>query len=499
MQTSRAINKNVGGNDSEKYLSKLCERTFLSLWSYPNVYTDEGKKTASGDGKELCDLLVVFENHVIIFSDKDISFKDSGDLKVDWGRWVKRAVIKSAVQLYGAESSLKERPGRLFLDAKCNVPFPIKVPKCDEIIVHRIAVAKNASKKFQEHSGGSGSLIICPRIVGNQHFDTPFMIGQPIADKPYVHVFDDIALDIILSELDTIADFIDYLSKKEEFIASGGLNSAAGEEELLAWYYINAKDGREPGFYIEKGVSALIVEGAYESLKNLPQFIRGKELNSNSYFWDACIENFAKHMLSGTILSEGDFSFDEMTRGLRIMASETRFSRRILSNAIIEKVTSIPHGQRGVRVLVSPSNSDNGYVWLVVPVPECCTSYDDYRKYRKDTLSVYCASAKLLFPDMKYIVGVATEPMGGNGGEDMVFIDSTQWTEDDYERARKDRDEFKALLPDNIKRTDDHDYQFPILPGDYPEKETLRVEKNSKARLKRIKKAQKKARRNNRK
>lgn len=43
-----------------------------------NVYTDEGKKTASGDGKELCDLLVVFENHVIIFSDKDISFKDSG-------------------------------------------------------------------------------------------------------------------------------------------------------------------------------------------------------------------------------------------------------------------------------------------------------------------------------------------------------------------------------------------------------------------------------------
>ncbi|MDN2597391.1 hypothetical protein OB908_01835 [Klebsiella pneumoniae] len=148
MQTSKVISKNIGGNDSEKYLSKLCEKTFLSLWSYPNVYTDEGKKTASGDGKELCDLLVVFENHVIIFSDKDISFKDSGDLKVDWGRWVKRAVIKSAVQLYGAESSLKERPGRLFLDAKCNVPFPIKVPKCEEIIVHRIAVAKNASKKI---------------------------------------------------------------------------------------------------------------------------------------------------------------------------------------------------------------------------------------------------------------------------------------------------------------------------------------------------------------
>ncbi|WP_227524636.1 hypothetical protein [Klebsiella michiganensis] len=81
----------------------------------------------------------------------------------------------------------------------------------------------------------------------------------------------------------------------------------------------------------------------------------------------------------------------------------------------------------------------------------------------------------------------------------MVFIDSTQWSEDDYERARKDRDEFKALVPDNIKRTDGHDYQFPILPGDYPEKEILRDKKNSKAKIKRIKKAQKKSRRNNRK
>lgn len=499
MQASKAINKNVGGNDSEKYLSKLCEKTFLSLWSYPNVYTDEGKKTASGDGKELCDLLVVFENHVIIFSDKDIAFKDSGDLKVDWGRWVKRAVIKSAVQLYGAEASLKERPSRLYLDAKCSIPFPIKVPNCEKIIVHRIAVAKNASKRFQEHSGGSGSLIICPRIVGDAHFDNPFMIGKPIADKPYIHVFDDVALDIVLSELDTIGDFIDYLSKKESFIASEGLNSAAGEEELLAWYYINAKDGREPGFYIDQGVSAFIIEGAYDSLKKLPQFIRGKKLNAESYFWDACIENFGKHMLGGTILSEGDFSFDDLTRGLRIMASERRFSRRILSRAIIEKVTSIPQDQTGVRVLISPENNEKGYVWLVVPIPEYCTSYADYRKYRKEILSIYCASAKLLFPEVKYIVGIATEPMGGNGGEDMVFIDSTTWSEEDYERARKDRDEFKILVPSNVKRTDGHDYQFPILPGDYPENVIIRGKENGKARIKRMKKAQKKARRNNRK
>ncbi len=38
------IIKQDGFNDSEKYLASLCEKTFLRLWSYPNVYTDEGKK-----------------------------------------------------------------------------------------------------------------------------------------------------------------------------------------------------------------------------------------------------------------------------------------------------------------------------------------------------------------------------------------------------------------------------------------------------------------------
>lgn len=83
---------------------------------------------------------------------------------------------------------------------------------------------------------GSGSLIINPLIKGDEHLKNPFMIGIPNPNKPYVHVFDDIALDVVLNELDTISDFIDYLEKKEEFITSGKLISAAGEEDLLAHF-----------------------------------------------------------------------------------------------------------------------------------------------------------------------------------------------------------------------------------------------------------------------
>ncbi|MFM1347833.1 MULTISPECIES: hypothetical protein [Yersinia] len=491
------ITKQDGFNESERYLAGLCNKTFLSLWSYPNVYTDEGKKSENGDGKELCDLLVVFDNHVIIFSDKDIGFKDSGNIEVDWGRWVKRAVIKSSIQLYGAESSLKERPERLFLDAKCHVPFPIKIPNRDVIKVHRIAVAKNASKRFQSFSGGSGSLIIYPEISGEEHIKHPFMIGRPVTGKPFVHVFDDVALDIILSELDTIADLIDYLEKKERFIDSGGLHSAAGEEELLAWYFISTRDHKEPGFYIEEGTSATIIEGAYEALINLPQYKRGKEYNGVSYFWDECIENFSRHILSGTLIYNSEYSVDEISSGLRIMAAERRVCRRILSDQILQKVRNTPREQRAVRVLISPTNSDNGYVWLAEPIPTEALTYEDYRKYRKELLYIYCTSAKLLYPQMKYVVGVATEPVGGNGGEDMVYIDTTTWAEANYEQARKDRDEFKILSPDNVKMLKGRDYQFPIHPEDYPKKE-LSQKRNIVSKKKQLKKAQRVARKRNR-
>lgn len=87
------IQRSGGITPSEQYLKKLCDHAFLSLWSYSNIYRDQGP----GDqGKELCDLLVVFENHILIFSDKYVNFPSSGNIRLDWGRWFKRAVYASA-------------------------------------------------------------------------------------------------------------------------------------------------------------------------------------------------------------------------------------------------------------------------------------------------------------------------------------------------------------------------------------------------------------------
>jgi hypothetical protein len=51
------IKRGTGGTPSERILADLGDQTFLDLWSYPNLFIDK-KKNNTGDGKELCDLLV---------------------------------------------------------------------------------------------------------------------------------------------------------------------------------------------------------------------------------------------------------------------------------------------------------------------------------------------------------------------------------------------------------------------------------------------------------
>src|SRR6478609_11791489 len=137
---------------SERYLNKLCRQTFLRLWSWPNVFRDQ-RWSGSSTGKEVCDLLVAFDRHIFIFSDKYCSFPSSGSLPIDWSRWFRRAILQSTKQIHGAERWLKQNPHRLFLDEKCKVRFPIQLPPIDEAIFHRVVVAHGAGERCSETYG----------------------------------------------------------------------------------------------------------------------------------------------------------------------------------------------------------------------------------------------------------------------------------------------------------------------------------------------------------
>jgi hypothetical protein len=235
------VPRGEGITEAERYLQRLCERSFLKLWSYPGVYRDKGVGQLN-EGKELCDLLVVFGDDIVVFADKHCAFPDSGDLSQDWSRWFRRAVMGNATQIWGAERWLLDHQDRLYLDRACTSPFPITLPPRERARLHRVVVAHGVSERCREVHGGTGTLMISTAIVGEDHYGypgrpvLPFAVGDLDPARGYVHVLDDQALDVVLGALDTVSDFVAYLKRKEKLLRSGRLVAAPGEDDLLAVY-----------------------------------------------------------------------------------------------------------------------------------------------------------------------------------------------------------------------------------------------------------------------
>lgn len=313
-----------GGTSTERYLSRLCDRTFLSLWSYPAVFRDQGKP--GGDGKEVCDLLVVFGDDVIIFSDKECSIPNSGNLDKDWSRWFRRAVQHSAEQVWGAERWIRTFPDRLFLDRACTQRLPLAIDPT-RVRFHRMVVAHDAAQRCRDVLGGSGSLAILAALKGKCHYEGPlpfnasrlasdsslgrfgcegtrypFAVGDIDPDRGFVHVLNDASLDVVLGTLDTAADFIHYLTKKEAAIRSGSFLFAGGEEDLLGYYFQECDEGGEHDFMFPADTNRVmcIPEGEWAAFTASEQWSTFKSANKVSYLWDQMIEVFNGGILDGT-------------------------------------------------------------------------------------------------------------------------------------------------------------------------------------------------------
>ena len=167
---------------SEKYVANLCEKSFLPFWSFPNPL---GKKD-----KELCDVLVVCGNTIILISVKDIKVSNHKDKTIQYKRWVNKAVNDSTKQLYGAERFLKNVDEIKLKNRVTKVALPDKKTR----IIYRLAIAFGSD------------------------YDFPLPMGMD--KRGFVHILDEKSTATIISELDTITDFTRYLIAKEKFLAS---------------------------------------------------------------------------------------------------------------------------------------------------------------------------------------------------------------------------------------------------------------------------------------
>jgi hypothetical protein len=450
--------------ESEKYLTHLCKHTFLNLWSWPHIYRNQ--RWNGGEGKEVCDLLVVFENNIIIFSDKYCKFPNTGDLILDWSRWFKKAVYKSARQILGAERWIRQYPDMLYLDKNCTTPFPIDLPTPEESIFHRIVVAHGCSNRCQKELGGSGSLMINPHVVGKQHFDTkservvPFMVGNIDENKGFVHVLDDFTLNIVLKTVDTISDFICYLAEKQRLFESGKQFMAAGEEELLAYYLQKMNEnGKHYIEYPQDFDFLSLDQGLWEEYQENPGRLAQLEVDKASYAWDRLIDTYSKHVLDGTLYISSSPKVSDHEIALRFLAKEPRTRRRMLANSLFAVMERANHEIRSARVIQSQSQNEPYYVFLALERKKN-GSLDEYRTVRKNLLSSYCRVTKLKFPEAKHIIGIATEPLryGESRSEDLAYLNATDWDEEEERNAREIQKEMNLLNKVKEKRSTTSEY-----------------------------------------
>lgn len=459
MSNSKPIFRAAGVTPAERYLSKLCARAFLSLWSYPSVYRNQ-RAGARFEGKEVCDLLVIFGNQLIIFSDKHCDFRTTGNPELDWSRWFRRAVAGAANQLWGAERWIKRFPDRLFLDPACAHPFPLALPDPRHAQFHLVAVVHGVARACREFfGGGSGSLIHKTDVRGASAHKDPFVLGDLDPRRTFVHVFDDTSLDVVMTTLDTVSDFLHYLGKKAAFVRSGKQVMAAGEEELLAWYLKNMNDAGEHDLVFPAEVTRIaLAEGGWEAFQRNPQRLAQIEHNRISYMWDSLIEEFNKHALGGTQYYSSDSGLQGVEEVLRFCAREPRTRRRMLAKDIKEMLETTPLDWTRRRIIQPSRPGDPYYVFALVP-RDSERPYDEYRKVRREYLEACMRVAKLKCPDALDIVGIATETgLDDPRSEDAAYLDGRVWTAEHQADAERLQKQLELFVNPKIKKSIEHEY-----------------------------------------
>ncbi len=430
------IRKSVGTTRSEQTLASLCERSFLKLWSYPNPFKE--------DGKELCDLLVVFEDQVLIFFDRDadLPLTSAKEPQVLWDRWRKKVIDRQLNTARGAARFILNG-GKIFLDARGELPFPLSL-NLEKIKIQKIIVAHGAKEAClgASESNVFGSLAIT-YSTNPPVSELPFMVNLDKEDP--IHVFDSHNLPILMGELDTIADFSNYLAAKVDAIGRLDMLSYCGEEDLLAHYLLNF-DAEAKRHYIGTKDSSIngvgIGEGEWKDFIEMPMYAKTKDANKVSYLWDEIIQDTSQNTLDGTVMGSSPL----LGRSAILeMAKEPRFMRRSLSEMMRSAVVNFPDSagfSRNVTLMASVTPK-KAYVLLQLRPPEDIRTGADYRSKRQTFLEIACAAAKNKLPVLETIVGIAIDSpkFVKEDGEDFVLMECKDWPEERrkyYESLNKD-------------------------------------------------------------
>jgi hypothetical protein len=382
------------GAAAEQIVHDLAMKSFFTDWCYLNPVLPTGK--------ELCDLLIVFDNVAIIWQIKDLKLQENG-------RYKRKEVEKNTRQLSGAY--------RRLMDEKH--PVTLNNPRRGNEVFDR-----NAIKECFLISVLSGE---------GEEF---FFSMEKINDK-YVHVFTGKFLDIVLGELDTVDDFIGYLRAKEKIHdKKTGFHIMGGEEELLAIFLENNRSFSQ----FEGRKVIMIDKGIWEDFQKHSKYLAKQKENKISYGWD-CMINRAHE--SGVA---------EYERIARELARPNRFSRRVLAKSFFEAhvIAHEDHDNDMFRRVMELDNTTYCFLFMNDPEP---------RNRRKNILSDLCFVARSKFKQNSSVIGIATEKrMEPECSYDFCYFNIPESTPELEAQAKEIQQQKGILTNVTVKKTCEDEY-----------------------------------------
>lgn len=411
----RSPNKTV----SENFITYLCDKTFFKLWVYPNLYRKPGK--------EFCDCMVVFEDNILIFSVKDNKYTGKTQ-KIAWQRWNRGTIEKSIIQIVGAEKWIKKNPEKLFLDEKCTkkvlINFDIKKAK-----IYRFVVALGVNEDIGI-------------LYSDEKEDLEDKIGvvQTKRDNIY-HILDSANVELILSELDTVQDFLNFYKEKELTIAKLNKLGYYGESTLLALYMQNMNEETGEHKILPTNFSddeLLEKKYLWSNIENNPQYLLKKHLDKESYLIDDLLKKAVYYEQRGALI--GNLDVVNNNSPIKELTKETRFERRILGFTLADmhkKYWEMEKQTKFVRLSMN-ENGNKAYVLLM----HTFATEEDLEQARLDLklmLEIACGCLKNIKPELIQIIGLVFIPdkLSFSKGEDYILLNCEDWTQEDIEYYNK--------------------------------------------------------------
>ena len=307
-------------------------------------------------------------------------------------------------------------------------------------------------------------------LVGDAHFQDPFCIGRVDPIRPFVHVFDEMSLQCVMREIDTTPDFIEYLKKRAALLATPNpLIIAPGEEELLA-SYLTHLDEHGAHSFLQAGEGdgldgVMFGEGGWNNYIGHQQRKAKIDANRISYLWDHLLEHFIKELPERSSPQfEGDPASINRERALRVMASETRLSRRMYGRhlaEVLEGTRTLAPRTPFVRVGFIAEKPDTSYVFLVL-APDPARPREEYELARKNILAAYCNVLSVELPEARQIVGIAMVPAGVTpASEALCFMRTDNITDEFRNEARRIQAELNILLNFRERVLVAHETEYP--------------------------------------